>query len=233
MTTRRQFLIASSAAAALTPAIALADATPAPKAPAAKASPIPKFVFDRARFDAMISKKAKHRHAYAAEGLDDGQVCYTMTNVLDAYDSMPGEKPASAISAAVLYHGSALGLGFNDKVWNELIIPSIPKMSKSMSAALGDVKKGDGNPWLHKPKGDDYDGSIETLVARGAAFFLCNNATTGFAHIVADALGLTPAGAYAKLAGGLVPNALLVPAGVWAIHALQEAHFTYQQVTLT
>jgi hypothetical protein len=43
---------------------------------------------------------------------------------------------------------------------------------------------------------------------------------------------MTPAAAYAKLASNLVPHAMLVPAGVWAVHALQEARFTYEQVTL-
>ena len=109
---------------------------------------------------------------------------------------------------------------------------ALPRLAPSIRADIADLKAGDGNQWLHKPKFGDYDASIDTLGKRGAVFFLCNNATTGFAQSVATALGITPAAAYAKLTKNLVPHAMLVPAGVWAIHALQEAHFTYQQVTL-
>jgi intracellular sulfur oxidation DsrE/DsrF family protein len=228
MTTRKDFLISSGAAVALAPSAAGAAAKPAPSAD----GDIPQFVFDTAKFDAMIARDVKHRFSFAAEKLGGGEVCYAMTNVLDACDNALGEKPVSATSAAVLYHGSALALGFNDRVWNEMFAKALPKMSPSIRADLGDLKAGDGNQWLHEPKIGDYDASIDTLGKRGAVFFLCNNATTGFAQSLAKILGMTPAAAYAKLTSNLVPNAMLVPAGVWAIHALQEAHFTYQQVTL-
>lgn len=227
MTTRKDFLIASAAAAALAPAAAsAAAATPA------MSGEIPAFVFDKAAFDAIATRDVKHRFSFASEKLQDGQICSTMTNVLDACDGALGEKPVSATSAAVLYHGTSLALGFNDVVWNEMFAKALPKLAPGIRADLGDLKAGDGNQWLHKPKSGDYDASIDTLGKRGAVFFLCNNATTGFAHSLATALNITPAAAYAKLTSNLVPHAMLVPAGVWAIHALQEAHFTYQQVTL-
>jgi len=227
MTTRKDFLIASTVAAASAPAAASAAAA----MPATRGE-IPAFVFDKAAFDAIATRDVKHRFSFASEKLQGGQICYTMTNVLDACDGALGEKPVSATSAAVLYHGTSLALGFNDVVWNEMFAKALPKLAPSIRADLGDLKAGDGNQWLHKPKFGDYDGSIDTLGKRGAVFFLCNNATTGFAQSLATALGMTPAAAYAKLTSNLVPHAMLVPAGVWAIHALQEAHFTYQQVTL-
>jgi intracellular sulfur oxidation DsrE/DsrF family protein len=228
MTTRKDFLIAGTAAAALGPVAASAATRPVPSSD----DSIPTFVFDKARFAAMVTRDVKHRFAFASEKLADGQVCYTMTNVLDACDDALGEKPVSATSAAVLYHGSALALGFNDLVWNEMFAKALPKLAPSVRADIASLKAGDGNQWLHKPKFGDDDASIDTLGKRGAVFFLCNNATKGFAESLATILNMTPAAAYAKLTSNLVPNAMLVPAGVWAIHALQEAHFTYQQVTL-
>ncbi|HEY8320857.1 MAG TPA: hypothetical protein VIG46_03580 [Candidatus Baltobacteraceae bacterium] len=228
MTTRKDFLIASTAAATLSPVAAKA-ASPASKSDGGE---IPAFVFDKAAFDAILARDVKHRFSFASEKLQGGQVCSSMTNVLDACDGALGEKPVSATSAAVLYHGTSLALGFNDRVWNEMFAKALPKLAAGIRADLGDLKPGDGNPWLHKPKVGDYDASIDTLGKRGAVFFLCNNATTGFARSLATAVRMTPAAAYAKLTANLVPTAMLVPAGVWAIHALQEARFTYQQVTL-
>ncbi|HVS45531.1 MAG TPA: hypothetical protein VMS32_02590 [Verrucomicrobiae bacterium] len=231
MTSRKEFIIASSAIAALTPRIAL-GATPSasPTAKPATEKGVPKFAFDRAAFEAMVDRNVKHRHSYAATGLSDGLVLDAMTNVLDAYEASLGEKPVSATSAGVFYHGMAVCLGFNDKVWNDLFIPALPKLAKLGHYDLGNPTQGQGNGWLHK--GGTYDASIERLGERGAVFFVCNNATSGFASTLAGALKRHPADVYAEMVGGLVPNALLVPAGVWAVHALQEAHFTYQQTTL-
>ncbi len=230
MTTRKDFLIASTAVAALAPAVA--SATPAAVVTVAAGPEIPKFAFDRAGFDAIVARVAQHRHSFASTKLEDGDVLNAMTNVMNAYEESLGEKPVSITAAAILYHGSALALGFNDWVWNEMFAPALPKMPASIKADIATFKKGDGNQWLHRPKTGENDASIETLVMRGSYFLLCNNATTGFAHMLARALDITPAAAYIKLTTNLVPHALLVPAGVWAIHALQEAHFTYQQATL-
>ncbi|MDQ2992064.1 MAG: hypothetical protein M3R30_04495 [Candidatus Eremiobacteraeota bacterium] len=230
MTTRKDFLIATTAVAALAPAVA--SAAPATPAGAAKNGDIPKFAFDRAGFDAITARVAQHRHSFASTKLEDGDVLNAMTNVMNAYEEALDEKPVSITAAAVLYHGSALALGFNDWVWNEMFVSALPKMPPSVKADIATLKKGDGNAWLHKPKTGDHDSSIETLVMRGGYFFMCNNATKGFAHVLAGALGITPAAAYTKLTTNLVPHAFLVPAGVWAIHALQEAQFTYQQATL-
>ncbi|HEY5258724.1 MAG TPA: hypothetical protein VIJ12_10160 [Candidatus Baltobacteraceae bacterium] len=227
MTSRKQFLVASSVAAALAPAGALRAATPT--SPPVKPAPPSGFVFDRTRFEATVSRNVKHRHSFAAESLSDGLLLNAIANVLNAYEQSLGEKPASVTSAGVLYHGNAILFGFNDNVWNDVIIPAIAKMPRLKE--LSSLKGGDGNPWLHS-KGDAYDASIESLAKRGAVLMVCNNATDGFASGLADALGTTHDAAYAKLAAGLIPNAILVPAGVWAIHALQEARFTYEQVTL-
>ena len=229
MTSRKDFIAATTAIAALAPSVARA-ATPAAPATSAAKDAIPPFIFDRARFATIATKDVKHRHSYASRDIEDALVLDTIKNVLDAYEDSLGEKPASVTSIGVLYHGKSVLLAFNDKVWNELVIPAAAKMS-----TLSDLKGmavGDGNPYLHAQKDSDYDGSIETLAARGSYLMACNNATSGFASGLANALGLKSADVYARLAGGLVPNAMLVPAGVWAIHALQEVHFTYQQVNL-
>ena len=71
--------------------------------------------------------------------------------------------------------------------------------------------------------------SIETLLRRGATFYVCDNALRGLAMKVAAAgfAGSSDAGAlHAELRRNLVPGSLLVPAGVTTIDALQQEHFT-------
>lgn len=222
MTTRKDFLVASTVAAALTPIASSA-------APSASDA-IGAFVFDKARFAAWTTQAVAHRHAFAATESSDGLAFSAMTNVLNAYQEGLGEATPSVTSAGVFYHGNAILMGFNDRVWNEMLLPLAAKWPR-----LREFKQyapGSGNPWLHKPKLGTHDASIDTLGKRGAVFFICNNATSGTAEGLATELHITPAAAYAKLTSNLVPRAMLVPAGVWAIHALQEARFTYEQVTL-
>ena len=75
------------------------------------------------------------------------------------------------------------------------------------------------------------DGSIEGLTKRGASFFVCNNALMGLATFLATS---SPFGGgrgvdaiLADLQAHLAPGAILVPAGVAALNAAQEAKFTY------
>lgn len=229
MTTRKDFLIAGTAAAAIAPAAAGAATAPASGA----GGEIPAFRFDADAWNGLLARRVQHRHCFASTALDGGDVCFAMTNTLDAYERNLGEDPVSATCAAVLYHGSAIALGFNDVVWDELLYPALPELPATFRDDLGKLVKGGGNPYLHKPASAGYDGSIERLVERGSAFLVCNNALSGVARQLADALGIAPATAYAKLANNLVPSGLIVPAGVWAVHALQEqGRFSYLQATL-
>jgi intracellular sulfur oxidation DsrE/DsrF family protein len=86
------------------------------------------------------------------------------------------------------------------------------------------------NPFLKSTKPEEA--SVESLVKGGTIFFACNNATQGFAHLLASIAKSPPRAMYDRLVAGLVPGASLVPAGVWAVHALQDRHYTYLQTTL-
>jgi hypothetical protein len=84
-----------------------------------------------------------------------------------------------------------------------------------------------------REQGGDGDTSIRSLVAdAGARFFVCNNAALGTASMVAKALRKPFDTVYADFGHHLVPNAMLVPAGVWAVHAIQEQRFTLLQTSL-
>jgi intracellular sulfur oxidation DsrE/DsrF family protein len=79
--------------------------------------------------------------------------------------------------------------------------------------------------------GADYRQLVEQ---HGASFFVCNNALSGIAGVIAKKL-TEPGKAVTRdqvvaihddLATHFLPGALLVPAGVAAINAAQEAKFT-------
>ncbi len=230
MTSRKAFLNAG-ALAALLPAM---GASPSP-APAVSPHPaptptIPPFRFDLAAFDAgAAAKTAAHRHMFAAHKIAGGQVLDTIKTVIDAYVSV-GTAASSVATAAVLYHGASIALAFDDSVWHELLVPAIAHAPAGFKDDVAPYKSAKGNPFRQTHDADA--GSVETLAAGGTRLYVCNHAAAGFAQFVARANGITAPEAYARFVKGLLPGASLVPAGVWAVCALQERGYTYEQVNL-
>jgi hypothetical protein len=226
--TRLDF-IAAGALSALT-----AAATPSPK-PTPEPS-FPPLHFDLAAFDAVLNAATTHRHLFASTKIDGGEVFSAMRNTLDAYAEI-GIASHDVFPVATLYHGGSVLLAFDDAMWNAYFIPLQKRAAVNPNDYTKDFNtvydaKTRGNPCLHKTGSHD-DASIETLVAdAGARFFVCNNATKGFAAHLAHRLTLQPAKVYDDLAAHLVPNAILVPAGVWAVHAIQERRFTLLQTSV-
>ena len=235
MTTRGEFLAASASLAATTRVAAASPAAPHASASPAPEPSLPPLQFDLALFDKQLDVPAAHKHLFASAMLHGGLILDSMRSVVNAYRTI-SVSPNDVQPAAVFYHGSTF-LGFDDTVWNDYFIPLQPKDSKQLNdfqkdfASIYDGKK-PGNPCLHKT-GKEDDVSIESLVAdTGARFFVCNNATKYFAGYAAKQLKLDPPTVYKTMSAHLVPNAMLVPAGVWAIHAVQERKYTYLQATL-
>ena len=151
--------------------------------------------------------------------IDGGEVFGAMRGTLDAYAGM-GVSLKDVKPVAVLYHGYAIALGFDDLVWNQFFLPLLAMNAtdersidakKEFDTVVDPKKK--GNPCLHK-QGGDFDASIESLIAdAGARIFMCNHATEGVASGVARKLGKNPADVYKTMSAHLVPNAMLVPAG--------------------
>jgi hypothetical protein len=231
MSTRKTFLASSAALAAFAPA-AVAAAKPSPAPMMAPLS------FEIAAFDLALATAALHKHLFTSVKIDGGEVFGAMRGTLDAYAGM-GVSLKDVKPAAVLYHGFAIALGFDDLVWNEFFLPMLAldatdtrsiDLKKDFDTVVDPKKK--GNPCLHKTSGDD-DSSIESLVAdAGARIFMCNHATAGAAAILARKLGKNAADVYKTMSTHLVPNAMLVPAGVWAVHAVQERHYTFLPTSL-
>jgi hypothetical protein len=215
MTTRKDFLAAGAALSALAPQLA---AAPLPAASATPA-PMPHLSFDLAAFDAALNAPAKHRHLFSGKTAD-GDAFDTVRTVLDAYKSIA--MPMNTVHpAAVLYHFAAIS-GLDDTVWNTLIIPNLAKLPKGLRDEVGALKAGTGNPSTATIAGLVTDANMAT--------FVCNNAMTGLASVLAKASGADPVTTYATMSKHLVSNAMLVPAGVWAVHAVQEHGYSLLQV---
>ncbi len=238
MTSRRDFL-AAGALAALGPTTALA-ASPKPSlTPKAGTSSndIPKLDFDLAAFDASLDRTVKHKHIFSSVKIDGAAVFGAMRNTLKAYGDI-GTPATEVLPVAVLYHGASIALAFDDSVWADYFLPLLREKGSTKHPEMGAdfativTSATTGNPCMTR-SGGEWDDSIPSLVAdSGAHFYVCNNATRGFADAIGKAKKVPAPKVYRDLARHLVPNAMLVPAGVWAVNAIAERGFTLLQTSL-
>lgn len=90
------------------------------------------------------------------------------------------------------------------------------------------------NPFLAngraEMKGPGGDASVNTLAAKGTRFAVCGLATTFIAGMLAESSGSSAEAVEAELSAALVPNAVMVPAGIVAVNRAQEHGYTFAYV---
>lgn len=222
MSITRKELLAAGASAVVASAFPAAAAAVAPAA------------FDAARFASILALPARHRQCFASAKLANAIVLEKMVASMYAYEVDLAEGAGSLHAVAVLYNGVSIAIAMNDALWNDVIVPSYPHFPTQFRNEFSHAPvAGKGNPYLHRTSAAlQDDTTVEALVSRGAHFFVCNNALHGYASFLADSGHGSETSIYGQLVGGLVPGSYVVPAGVMAINACQEANFTYLQASL-
>ena len=214
MTTRKDFIGASALLAATVPALAQAQT-------AATST------FDLNAFHAILDKKAAHKHLFQIRKADSGTGIEAMQSTVEPYQDL-GVSAKDLLFVAVLHHGTSIAFAFDDAIWDQYPRALLKKDAanlttneKDLASAIGDSKT--GNPMKSQ---------IASLATScNAHLFVCNNALKGWTEYLAKQLGHQPSDVYSAFVAALLPNASTVPAGVWAIHAIQERGFTLLPTT--
>ncbi len=199
--------------------------------------------FDKPSFDARLHAPYRHRQVFGAHKIDDGSVLEMMKNSLNAYQFEFGEGAGTMHVAAVLY-GSAVPIALDDYTWRTYAVATA---SKRRGDEVSHAAAAYRNPFLQptphlglsaaqRALGGIYqDQSIPALIGRGASLFVCDNALSGLATFLITQMQSTAQPidiVLADLRRHLVPGAMIVPAGVAALNAAQEAKFTYVQASI-
>jgi intracellular sulfur oxidation DsrE/DsrF family protein len=222
--TRRKFLVASS--------LATSAMTAGPLFASAADDQIPDLHFGLSQFKTAISRPASHRHVFAAGSISRGFIFSEIFNTFFTYEHWLGTTDSRILAVAVLYHGMAVALALEDAAWNELIWPNLQGLPSEAAADIRSMPGDSGNALLQRGPNGTAQQSIKALASRGVKFFVCFSALSGLASVLARELNRSPGDVYAQLTGRLISDATIVPTGVWAIQALQEARFTYLQTSL-
>jgi intracellular sulfur oxidation DsrE/DsrF family protein len=180
--------------------------------------------FDLDAFYSTLARPAQHKQCFTSRDAQNGAVLVNMRTFLNSYSRDLKQPLQSLHAVAVLYSGFLVFMGFNDTIWNDLIIPWVNLHATSPASKL---LPGAGNIYYRPSVAVTADNCIETLVTDGCSFFLCNHSMTGLAQRLAQDLQLEPDEVKARFIQHLVPGAMVVPSGIMAINACQEARFTY------
>lgn len=157
--------------------------------------------------------RTHHRQVFGAHGTDMRSLFEEMNASLDAYEYAQGEGPGTLAVAAVLY-GAATPSAISGSVWREY--------------RLGERLGVD-------PRANPLVARFTELRERGARFFVCNNSLRGLAIAVANGVPEVqdPVDVVLRrMHENLVHGMTIVPAGVEALNALQEAGYTYLPASL-
>jgi len=165
--------------------------------------------FDLAAFQARAREPFRHRQAFASPLVADGAVLGFMLNSLDAYETGFGAGAGTLHAAAVLYR-TGVALALDDDAWRTFGIADVIRRAGDRVTTTADG----GNPFVNGPEAR----RIADLQSRLASFFVCRNALNDMARRCSTSLDV--------LQAHFLPGMMMVPAGVAAINALQEEHFT-------
>jgi intracellular sulfur oxidation DsrE/DsrF family protein len=208
MSSRRAFLAATSAS--------VASAAASPSAASAASGP-----FDFAAVDERLARPSRHKQVFAVARVADGTVVAMMKHSIDAYEITMGEGRGALHAAAVFYSRGVL-LGLGDAMWRTY---RLGEASLRRGDSIGTAQT------RHNP----FSQALAELQKRGATLLVCDNALVDWATYLVSVGGFaekTPEDVHAEFRRNLLPGALLVPAGVAALNAAQEARFTYVQASL-
>ena len=217
LTQRREFLgqlataavvLAGTACAA--PALATSQASAPADAPVAPTSSTPasKTVFD----DSWVGRlTAKHKAVFDSPEINDGAAIWQAQLWAAGFKEMYNLTDADTQAVLVLRH-AAVPMVFNDEIWAKYQVGKLRKVKSEQGA------------WA---TANPYAKMLAEAHAKGSIILGCNLAAMSVAASIAQANKLDAETVRKDIRANLIPGALLMPSGIFAVHRAQEAGCTY------
>lgn len=215
---RRSLIVGMGAAAAGFAAGATAACAQTPE-PAATAEG---FMPARHELDAWMDRLPGQHRVFidSATASGGGEALLFANNLYNAQESAYSGTPADFAMVVCFRHFST-PFGYTDEVWSTYgsVFQQLMNFSDPDTGGAPTINL--MNSAVHSTL-PNLGNTIDSLVARGTRFAVCNAATQFISGQVANAVGDSADAVYQTLVAGLIPNAQLVSAGVMAVTRAQE-----------
>ena len=166
-------------------------------------------------WDLSFVDRFSGKHKQVFDVMDTEIALVVVKNWLDAWESVYGLKHPD-VNAVVGIAGKGFPINASDALYERY---PIGEMWKVNDPATG--KPTLRNPWL---------ASVKALQARGATFWICNNALNNVAGRLGNAVQRPQPEVYQDLRANLSPGVIVVPAHTMLLGIVQEKGFTYEAV---
>lgn len=215
MTKRREFLARLGVAAAT---ISF-DADELRAASAPTTSP-----WDTSWLDRLAT--AQYRVVFNASEISDGAAMNYASTFLDQFHEVHNTTDKQT-RPVIVFRRLGTAMAFNDAMWDRYAIGEDTKTTDSGAPARRNVF------WKGRPGAppESVTDKIETLQGRGLICLVCNIAVNNVGYRYAEKVHRDVEEVRAELKANLVPGAILVPSGIFALIRAQNAGCAYMPGT--
>jgi intracellular sulfur oxidation DsrE/DsrF family protein len=141
-----------------------------------------------------------------------------MQNSMNAYQFSQGLGNLATLGVLI---GPSIVFALKDEMWKKYSIGKLFGLAPTNTYYQADSNL-DLSADPDNPDGVYQDWSAQAVLKRGGQFFVCHNATTGVAYVIAQKVGATGKAVLADFEKSLLPGFQMVPAGVGAVQQAQE-----------
>ena len=170
-------------------------------------------------------QKVPYKAVFDSPSLADGAALDLAAGIWDNFKEVYGTDSSSRMVIIMRQLGQVMA--FNDVMWEKYGIGEERKVNDP--ATKQPSKR---NPWAKVMPGDPawaVSSRLDTLHARGAIFLVCNRASLNWATGTAERMKLDVDAVKNDVRNNLVPGAILMPTGVFALVRAQNAGCAYMR----
>ena len=171
---------------------------------------------------------AEYRVVFNASEINDGAVMDYAAAFLDGFHEAHGTTDANT-RPVIVFRRLGTTMAFNDVVWDRYALAEDEKLNDPMThaAARRNIF------WKAKPGAVPAVAAttLEALTTRGLISLVCNVATNNIGYGLAQKRHLDVETVRSDLRANLIPGAILVPSGIYALIRAQNAGCAYMPGT--
>jgi intracellular sulfur oxidation DsrE/DsrF family protein len=170
-------------------------------------------------------QKVPYKGVFDSTALADGAALDLAAGIWDNFKEVYGTDETTRMVIIMRQLGQVMA--FNDAMWDKYAIGEERKVNDPVTQ-----QPARRNPWLKPTPGEPawaVASKLETLRARGAIFLVCNRASMNWANSAAERMKRDVEEVKSDVRKNLVPGAVLMPTGVFALVRAQNAGCAYMR----
>lgn len=170
-------------------------------------------------------QRAQYKAVFDSPSLSDGAALDLAAGIQDNFKEVYGSDDVARMVIVMRQLGQVMA--FNDQMWDRYAIGEERKVNDP--ATKQPARR---NPYAKAVPGEPdwaVGSRLDALHARGAVFLVCNRASMNWAAGAAQKAGRDVEQVRAEVRSNLVPGAILMPTGVFALVRAQNAGCAYMK----